>query len=83
VYSSGIVRVHQPSIPTSRRPPRNRRASCDHDDMLRQLLYHVERLSDKYEEINRKVDTIMDWMRSSQYLNINHSFRANEVFGTE
>ncbi|CAA3013936.1 Hypothetical predicted protein [Olea europaea subsp. europaea] len=79
----GTARVHQRSVPTSRRPPHNHRAFCDHDDMLRQLLYHVEKLSDKYEEINKKVDTIMNWIRPSQHLDRDYSFGANGVFGTE
>ncbi|CAA2968025.1 ubiquitin-like-specific protease 1A [Olea europaea subsp. europaea] len=51
--------------------------------MLKQLLHHVERLSDKYEVINRKVDTIMTWMRPSQHLNREHSFGVDGVFETK
>ncbi|CAA3008085.1 Hypothetical predicted protein [Olea europaea subsp. europaea] len=83
MQSSGIARVHQRSIPKSRRSPRSHRSSCDHDDMLRQLLHNVEKLSDKYEEINKKVDTIMNWMRPSQHLDKDYSFGADGVFGTE
>ncbi|CAA2967589.1 Hypothetical predicted protein [Olea europaea subsp. europaea] len=83
MQSSRTAHVHQHSVPTSRRPPRSHQASCDHDDMLRQLLHNVEKLSDKYEEINKKVDTIMNWMRPSQHLDKDYSFRADRVFGTE
>ncbi|XP_022875539.1 uncharacterized protein LOC111393977 [Olea europaea var. sylvestris] len=83
MQSSGTARVHQHSIPTSRRPPCSHRASCDHDDMLRQLLHNVEKLSDKYEEINKKFDTIMNWMRPSQHLDKDYSFGVDGVFGTE
>lgn len=51
--------------------------------MLRQLLHHVERLSNKYEEINRKVDTIINWMRPSQHLDRGQSFGNYGVFGIE
>ncbi|CAA2963728.1 Hypothetical predicted protein [Olea europaea subsp. europaea] len=51
--------------------------------MLRQLLHHVEKLSDKYEEINKKVDTMMNWIRPSQHLDKDYSFRADGVFGTK
>ncbi|CAA2964585.1 Hypothetical predicted protein [Olea europaea subsp. europaea] len=77
------ARVQQHTVPTSRRPSRSRRAFRDHGDMLKQLLHHVERLSDKYEEINRKVDTIMNWMRPSQHLNREHSFEVDGVFEIE
>ncbi|CAI9769642.1 unnamed protein product [Fraxinus pennsylvanica] len=83
VQSSGTTCVHQSSLPTNRKPPRNRQTSCNHDDMLRELLCYMERLSDKYEEINRKVDTIMNWMRPSQHLDTNHLFGADGVIETE
>ncbi|CAA2961797.1 Hypothetical predicted protein, partial [Olea europaea subsp. europaea] len=34
-------------------------------------------------EINRKVDTIINWMRPSQHLDRDHSFRNDGVFVTD
>ncbi|CAA2989673.1 Hypothetical predicted protein [Olea europaea subsp. europaea] len=79
----GTACVHQCSVPTSRRRVPSHRAFCNHDYTLKQLLHHVEKLSDKYEEINKKVNTIMNWMRPSQHLDKDYSFGDDRMFGTE
>ncbi|KAK6135334.1 hypothetical protein DH2020_030922 [Rehmannia glutinosa] len=65
-----------PSISHSRRSPYRHQASCNHDDILRQLLLNMEML-------NRKVDTIMNRMRPNQHLGRDHSFGVHGVSETE
>ncbi|KAL2549690.1 hypothetical protein Fot_11232 [Forsythia ovata] len=85
LLSLGSKSKHQPSHPTNQTSPcirqhslstsrpYKRQTSCDHDDLLRQLLQHVQKLLSQYEELNKKVDNIMEWTRPRLHLETDYT----------
>ncbi|KAL2528335.1 caffeoylshikimate esterase [Forsythia ovata] len=80
VHGSRTARRCQPSPTTNQRSPRSHQLSCDHDDLLNQLLHKVERLTHQYEELNIKVDATHLHLERDDMQNYK-GIHSDEVYG--